>query len=162
MSVVVTSFICDERACSPTLLEAVSTTNSLSDKVHKFQNSYFKEYRWKAGTILQKVYFLRGVVWDHDMKYAHDITFRTYIETTLFTLFYTFFLLHRRKHRALNERSCWLIEIKIRKTLQASAVSFIVLNLAEKAVLHILWIMVDFVKSALQNRQQIASNAEHF
>ena len=38
-------------------------------------------------------------------------------------------------------------EMKIRKTLQASAFSFIVLNLVEKAVLHILLVMVDYVKS---------------
>ena len=53
--------------------------------------------------------------------------------------------------------------MKIRKRLQASAFSFITLNLVEKAVLHIFLIMVDYVKSdALQNRQQIPSNAEHF
>ena len=58
-------------------------------------------------------------------------------------------------HRALNEKSCWLIEINIRKTLQASGFSLIPLNLIEKSVLHILLIMVGHVKSAMQNKQQI-------
>ena len=52
--------------------------------------------------------------------------------------------------------------MKTRKRLQASAFSFIALNLVEKAVLHIFLIMVDYVKNALRNRQQIPSNAEHF
>ena len=47
-------------------------------------------------------------------------------------------------------KSYWLIEINIRKTLQASAFSFIVLNLAEKAALHFLLIMLDYIKSAPQ------------
>ena len=53
-------------------------------------------------------------------------------------------------HRALNERSYSLIEIKIRKTLQVSTFSFIALNLVEKDVLRILLIMVDYVKGALK------------
>ena len=40
--------------------------------------------------------------------------------------------------------------------------SFVGLNLVKKAVLHIFLIMVDYVKNALRNRQQIPSNAEHF
>ena len=59
------------------------------------------------------------------------------------SFFYTFFLLHRSMHRALNERSYWFIEMKIRSRLQASAFSFIALNLVEKAVLHIFLIMVN-------------------
>ena len=55
--------------------------------------------------------------------------------------------------RALNERSYWLIEMNIRKTLQASAFSFIVLNLAEKAVLHFFLIMLNYIMSALQKKQ---------
>ena len=45
---------------------------------------------------------------------------------------------------------------------QASDFSFIALNLVEKAVLHIFLIIVDYVKNALQNKQKISSNAEHF
>ena len=52
--------------------------------------------------------------------------------------------------------------MKIRNTLQALAFSFIALNLVEIVEMHILLIMVDYVKSALRNRQQITSNAEHF
>ena len=44
MSMVVTSFSNDNRACHPTLLKAVSTIDILIDQVHKFQNSYFKEH----------------------------------------------------------------------------------------------------------------------
>ena len=65
-------------------------------------------------------------------------------------------------HRALNERSYWLIEMNIRKTLQASAFSLIALSLVEKSVLHNLLIIVDHVKSAIQNKQQINFKAEHF
>ena len=42
--------------------------------------------------------------------------------------------------------------MKTRKRLQASAFSFIALNLVEKAGLHICLIMVDYVKNALQIR----------
>ena len=38
--------------------------------------------------------------------------------------------------RAVNERSYWLIEMNIKKTLQALAFSFRVLNLVEKVVLY--------------------------
>ena len=65
-------------------------------------------------------------------------------------------------YRALNEKSYRLIEMNIRKTLQASAFSFIALNLVEKSVFHILLIMVDYVNSAQRNKQQITSNAENF
>ena len=65
-------------------------------------------------------------------------------------------------HRALNEKGYWLIEMKISKTLQASVFSFIVLNLVEEAVLHVLLIMVGYAKSALPNKQQITSSSEHF
>ena len=65
-------------------------------------------------------------------------------------------------HRALNERSYRLIEMIIRKTLQASAFSFIVLNLVEKAISQFLLIILDYIKSALRNKQQITSNPRHF
>ena len=43
---------------------------------------------------------------------------------------FTFFLLlHRPAHRALNKKSYWLIEMNIRRTLQAEALSLISLNL---------------------------------
>ena len=58
-------------------------------------------------------------------------------------------------------KSNWLIEVKIRKTLQASTFSFIVLNLVEKAVLHSLLIMLDYIKTALRKKQLINSNAGH-
>ena len=47
--------------------------------------------------------------------------------------------------------------MNISKTLQASAFSFIALNLVEKYVLHILLITVDYVKSAIQSKQHITS-----
>ena len=43
--------------------------------------------------------------------------------------------------------------MNIRKTLQASAFSFIVLNLAKKAVLHFFLIMLNYIMSALQKKQ---------
>ena len=54
--------------------------------------------------------------------------------------------------------------MNIRKELQASTSIGFQLhgpNLVEKAVLHFLLIMMDYVKSALRNKQQITSNAEH-
>ena len=53
--------------------------------------------------------------------------------------------------RAINKRSYWLIEMNIKKTLQASAFSFLVLNLVEKAVLH----YTGLYKSAPKNKQLI-------
>ena len=70
-------------------------------------------------------------------------------------MFYTFFLLHRPMDRSLNEKSYWLIEMNIRKTLQAPAFSLIALYLAKKSVSEILLIMVHYVKSTIQNNQQI-------
>ena len=52
--------------------------------------------------------------------------------------------------------------MNIRKILQASACSLIALNLVDKSVLHILLIMVDYVKSAIQNKQQITSTQSTF
>ena len=62
MSVVVTSFSNDDKACHLALLKTVPTIDILIDQVHKFQNSYFKEHPWKAATVLQKAYCLRRVV----------------------------------------------------------------------------------------------------
>ena len=45
--------------------------------------------------------------------------------------------------------------MNIRKTLQAPAFSLIALNLAKKSVSEILLIMVHYVKSTIQNNQQI-------
>ena len=58
------------------------------------------------------------------------------------------------QYRAVNERSYWLTEMNVRKTLQASAFSFIVLNAAEKAVLHFFLIMLSYIMSALRKNQQ--------
>ena len=52
----------DDRACRPTVLKTVSTKDILIDQVPKFQDIYFKEHQWKAATILQKAYCLRGAV----------------------------------------------------------------------------------------------------
>ena len=51
--------------------------------------------------------------------------------------------------------------MNIRKTLPASAFSLIVLNLAEKAVLHFLLIILDYINTTLWRKQLITSNAEH-
>ena len=59
MLVVVTRFSNDESARPPKLTKVESTTNISIDQVHKFQNNYFKEYQWKAATILQKACILR-------------------------------------------------------------------------------------------------------
>ena len=78
MSVVVTSFSNDDRACHPALLKAVPTIDILIDQVHKFQNSYFKEHPHlrNAAAVLQKAYCLRRVISEHAMRYV-----RTYIES---------------------------------------------------------------------------------
>ena len=51
--------------------------------------------------------------------------------------------------------------LKLKSGFQASAFSLIALSLVEKVGLHI-FVMVDYVKSALRNRQQIPSNVQHF
>ena len=55
--------------------------------------------------------------------------------------------------KALNELSYWLIEMNIRKALQAPALSLIFPKLVKKSVSDILLIMVDYVKSTIQNNQ---------
>ena len=62
ISVVVTSFSNDDRACHPAPLKTVPTIDILIDHFHKFQNSFFKEHPWKAAAVLQKAYCLRRVV----------------------------------------------------------------------------------------------------
>ena len=59
--------------------------------------------------------------------------------------------------KAVNERSYWLIEMNIKKTLVPSALSFLVLNSVEKAVLH----YAELYKSALRNKQLITFNADN-
>ena len=49
------------------------------------------------------------------------------------------------------------MEMNIGKTLEASAFSLIAPKLVETSVLYILLIMVGYVKSAIQNKQQITS-----
>ena len=58
--------------------------------------------------------------------------------------------------RAVNKRNFWLIEMNIKKTL-SSALSFLVLNLVEKPVLH----YAGLYKSALRNKQLITSYADN-
>ena len=64
-------------------------------------------------------------------------------------------------YKKLNERGYWLIEMNIRKIIQASAFSLIALNLVQKAVLHFLLNVLDCIKSALQNKQVMTFNEEH-
>ena len=105
------------------------------------------------------------------MKYTHDSILQKALpskltETLNVSIFDSSFLnflylgalhfLRRSMHRALNERA-----MNIRKALQASAFSFIVLNLVEKAVLRFLLIMLNYIKSALRKKQLVTSNAEH-
>ena len=52
--------------------------------------------------------------------------------------------------------------MKIRKKLQASVFSFIVLNLAEKAVLHFVLIILRYIKSALRKKQLILPTQSTF
>ena len=51
--------------------------------------------------------------------------------------------------------------MNIRKTMKASAFRFIVLNLAEKAVVHFLLVIPVYIKSVLRKKQLITSNAEY-
>ena len=48
------------------------------------------------------------------------------------------------------------------KTSLAKENESVVFNSVERAVLYVLLIMLDFVKSTLRNKQQIISNAERF
>ena len=97
------------------------------------------------------------------MKYAHrstecnDLRF----QFPKFRLARCFTLSTQIYVQSAKWKSYWSIEISIRKTLQASAFSFIVLNLAEKAVLYFLLIMLGYIKSALRKKKLITPNAEH-
>ena len=52
--------------------------------------------------------------------------------------------------------------MNIRKTLQASTFSFIVLNLAKKAALHFFLIMLNYIYNKRSTKKATAtSNAEH-
>ena len=59
--------------------------------------------------------------------------------------------------RVVNKRRYWLIEMNIKNKLLPSALSFLVLNLVEKAVLH----YAGLYKTTLRNKQLITSNAEN-
>ena len=59
--------------------------------------------------------------------------------------------------KAVNERSYWLVEMNIKKTLLPSGLSFLVLNLVEKAVLH----YAGLYKSALRNKELITFNVDN-
>ena len=59
--------------------------------------------------------------------------------------------------KAVNERSYWLIEMNIKKTLLPSALRFLVLNLVERAVLR----YAGLYKRALRNKQLITFNADN-
>ena len=87
MYVVVPKFSNDEKVCSSTLLKTVYTTDILTEQVHKFQKSYFKEHQWKAVPVLEKPYCLRAWTWENLWK-------RTYIEahrnTECINLFFQF------------------------------------------------------------------------
>ena len=54
-----------------------------------------------------------------------------------------------------------MIELNMKKTLQVLTFSFIILNIAEKAVLHCLIVMLGCIKSALRKKQLLTSKAEH-
>ena len=53
-----------ESARPSTLLKLESTTDIFIDQVHKFQNNDFKEYSWKAATILQKSMYFKNMLWN--------------------------------------------------------------------------------------------------
>ena len=52
--------------------------------------------------------------------------------------------------------------MNIKKTRQVLVFAFIVLNFVEKAVLHFFLLILDHVKIAKSNKQEMTSNAEHF
>ena len=130
----------DDECTRPlTLLKLESTTDI--DQVHKFQNSDFKEYPWKAATVLQKSMYFIFIGMNHWMH-------RPWFQYRLFKCIKSCFYYIRRMCRAVNERSYWLIEMNIKKTLLPSALNFLVLNLVEEAVLH----YAGLYKSALWNK----------
>ena len=64
-------------------------------------------------------------------------------------------------YKALNERSYWLIEMNIKKTLSTIIAFPLALNLVDKAVVHFLLIMLDSCKER-SSKQQATFTAEHF
>ena len=81
-------------------------------------------------------------------------SFLNFVQFGVLTLsfYYTILFIGHLIGEATDWNNYLLVEMNIRKTLQASPVfSFIVLNLAEKAVLHFC-IILDYVKSAKSNK----------
>ena len=56
----------------------------------------------------------------------------------------------------------WLKWISVKHYSQVPNFRFRALNLVEKALLNFLLIMLNYVKNALLNKEQINFNAEHF
>ena len=54
----------DESTRPSTLLKLESITDIFIDQVCKFQSSDFKEYPWKAATVLQKNMYFRNMLWN--------------------------------------------------------------------------------------------------
>ena len=54
----------DESARPSTLLKLESTTDIFHWPSHKFQNSNFKGYPWKAATVLQKCMCFKNMLWN--------------------------------------------------------------------------------------------------
>ena len=143
----------DERERHSKLLKLESTTGIFIDQVHKFQNSDFKEYPWKAAAVLQKSMYFRNMLWNNE---CIDLCFQFPKYRTVRCIKLSFYHI-RPLCRAVNERKYWFVKMNIKKTLLPSALSFLILNLVEKAVLH----YAGLCKSALRNNQLITSNAEN-
>ena len=121
------------------------------------KSMYLKSMLWN---MLMIESFKMDFHWNSPKHWKHKSLFPVSQISSSYA-FYTFFLLHRPMCRALNERIYWLIEMNIGKTPQALVFSFIVLNLVEKAVLHFLSNMLDYIKRDLRNKQLVTSNADN-
>ena len=119
----------------------------------QISNSDFKEYPWKAAIALQNSMYFKNMLWNTEcIDFCFQFPKYRLVRCIKLSFYYI-----RPTCRAVNERSYWLIEMNIKKTLLPSALGFLVLNLVEKAVLH----YAGLYKSALRKKQLITSNADN-
>ena len=85
-----------------------STTDIFVDQVHKFHNSEFKEYPWKAATVLQKNMDFKNMLWNTECIATFVSSFVKYRTITCIKLPFHYI---RPTCSAVNEGSYWFIEI---------------------------------------------------
>ena len=136
-----------------TLLNLESTTDIFNDQVHKFQNSFFKEYFSKAATILQKACILRTCYeicsWQNPSKSTSieaqrnneciDLCFQfpKYHPVRCFKPFFT--TQAYVQGGEWKKLILWLIEMNIKKTPSSIGFQFLSPKLSQESCFTLCW-----------------------